>query len=155
MAPAIEQEIWIDAPVDVVWRTVTEPQQVSRWFADEADLTAKPGQDGTLTFTDKATHQRVSAHITVQAVEPDRMFSYRWLHEAGTEPAEGNSVLVEFTLTPENGGTRLRVAETGLERMGWPREQQDTYARDHIEGWVTHLTRLRDLLGRRHVDQAR
>jgi uncharacterized protein YndB with AHSA1/START domain len=29
MAPTIRQEILIDAPVDVVWRTVTEPEQVS------------------------------------------------------------------------------------------------------------------------------
>jgi uncharacterized protein YndB with AHSA1/START domain len=39
--PTIEQDILIAAPVDVVWRTVTEPDQVARWFADDADPEAK------------------------------------------------------------------------------------------------------------------
>ena len=31
MSLQIEREVVIDAPVDVVWRTVTEPQQISQW----------------------------------------------------------------------------------------------------------------------------
>jgi hypothetical protein len=34
----IEREIVIDAPVEVVWRTITEPDQISQWFADKVDL---------------------------------------------------------------------------------------------------------------------
>jgi len=30
----IVREILIEAPIEVVWRTVTEPDQVSQWFAD-------------------------------------------------------------------------------------------------------------------------
>jgi hypothetical protein len=64
MAPTIQQEILIVAPVDVVWRTVTEPEQVSVWFSDEVDLEAKPGYEGVLTFNDRghqAVHERASA----------------------------------------------------------------------------------------------
>jgi uncharacterized protein YndB with AHSA1/START domain len=32
MKATIAQEIVIDAPVEVVWRAVTEPEQVSRWL---------------------------------------------------------------------------------------------------------------------------
>ncbi len=53
--PRIEQEILIDAPIDVVWRTVTEPEQISKWFSDGADLAAKPGYEGTLTFGNLGT----------------------------------------------------------------------------------------------------
>jgi uncharacterized protein YndB with AHSA1/START domain len=155
VAPTIQQEILIDAPVDVVWRTVTEPEQVSVWFSDEVDLEAKPGYEGVLTFNDRATKQSMSVHITVQSVQPERSFSYRWMHPEGAVAGEGNSVLVEFTLTPEGDGTRLRVVETGLEGIGWSQDQQDNYAREHNEGWVTHLTRLRDHLGGQGVDQGR
>jgi uncharacterized protein YndB with AHSA1/START domain len=154
MAPTIEQEILIDAPVDVVWRAVTEPEQISRWFSDEVDLEAKPGYEGALTFNDRAAKQSLTVHVTVQSVEPDRWFSYRWLHPQGAAAGEGNSLLVEFTLTPEGDGTRLRVIETGLERMGWSQEQQDSYVREHTQGWVTHLAHLRDYLGRPRADQA-
>lgn len=154
MTSNIEQDILIDAPVDVVWRVVTEPEQVSMWFSDEVDLEAKPGYEGVLTFNDRATKQSLSVHVTVESVEQDRSFSYRWLHPQGAAAGEGNSLLVEFTLTPEGEGTRLRVVETGLEHMGWPHEQQDAYVREHNEGWVTHFARLRDYLGRQHVSQA-
>ena len=34
----IEREIVIDAPADVVWRTITEPEQIAQWFADRVEL---------------------------------------------------------------------------------------------------------------------
>ena len=37
----------------------------------------------------------------------------------GVSPAEGNSVLVEFTLTAEGDGTRLRVVESGIQALEW------------------------------------
>jgi hypothetical protein len=32
---------------------------------------------------------------------------------------------------------------TGLEHMGWPAEEQDSYIRDHTAGWVTYLAACR------------
>jgi uncharacterized protein YndB with AHSA1/START domain len=154
MAPTIEREILIDAPVDVVWRAVTEPEQVRRWFADEVDMEAKAGYEGSLTFNDKATNRSLSFQVTVQSVQPVRSLSYRWLHPQGAAAVEGNSTLVEFTLTPEGDGTRLHVVESGLERMGWPQEQQDTFVDEHTHGWVTYLAHLRELVERQRADQA-
>jgi uncharacterized protein YndB with AHSA1/START domain len=148
MQTRIEREIVIAAPLDVVWRAVTEPAQVSRWFADEVDLVAKPGYNGRLTFTEHARKQPVSVHITVQSVEPERSWSYRWMHPEDAEPRDGNSTVVVFTLTPEGDGTRLRVVETGMERMGWSAEEHDSYVDDHTEGWTIHLDRLAEYLGR-------
>ena len=34
----IEREILIEAPVEVVWRAITEPDQISQWFADRVEL---------------------------------------------------------------------------------------------------------------------
>jgi uncharacterized protein YndB with AHSA1/START domain len=39
----IDREVLIEAPVEVVWRTITEPDQVSQWFADRVDLVVEPG----------------------------------------------------------------------------------------------------------------
>src|ERR1700730_16172163 len=144
MTPRVQQEILIDAPVAVVWRAVTELEQIKKWFSDEVHLEAKPGYEGVLTFNDEATKQSLTVQVTVQSVEVERSFSYRWQHPAGAAAAEGNSLLVEFTLTSEGDGTRLRVVEIGLEQMGWSQEEQDTFVRKHNHGWVTYLGRLRD-----------
>ena len=42
----IEREILIEAPVKVVWRTITEPDQISQWFADKVELVVEPGAHG-------------------------------------------------------------------------------------------------------------
>ena len=42
----IDREVVIEAPVEVVWRTITEPDQLSQWFADRVDLVVEPGAHG-------------------------------------------------------------------------------------------------------------
>jgi hypothetical protein len=78
--------------------------------------------------------------------------SYRWQHPQGAPARVGNSLLVTFTLIPEGAGTRLRVVETGLEDMGWTRQEQDTYIAEHTHGWVTHLGKLRDHLAEQRAN---
>src|SRR3954454_14095062 len=117
----IERDIVIDAPVDVVWRTITEPEQIVQWFADRVDLKARPGGEGLLTFHDPAQDQLVEAPLVVEAVDEPHRFSFRWGHPAGARPVAGNSTLVEFTLVAEaDERTRLLVTETGLELLDWP-----------------------------------
>ena len=61
----------------------------------------------------------------------------------------GNSMLVEFTLTPEGDErTRLRVAESGHERRDWPEAEKQRYAGEHQEGWAEYLDRLATLLAK-------
>ena len=57
----IEREVEIEAPMDVVWRTITKPDQISRWFADRVELELKPGGRGYLAFgQDKGNGHRGS-----------------------------------------------------------------------------------------------
>jgi uncharacterized protein YndB with AHSA1/START domain len=139
MSMTIEREIFIHAPTDVVWRAITEPDQIVQWFSDEADVELRHGYEGALTFTERGTKDATVAQITVQAFEPDRTFSYRWSYEPGVVPGNGNSVLVEFVLTSEAGGTRLRVVESGVDRLDWSQERKDDYVADHNRGWAQHI----------------
>jgi uncharacterized protein YndB with AHSA1/START domain len=145
----IERDVLIEAPADVVWRTITEPDQISRWFADRVELDLRSGGAGTFVFenSDRAHHV---APLVVTTVEPPRQFAFRWGHPEGEAPVPGNSVLVEFTLTPEGSErTRLRVSETGLEGIGWPGAQKASYAEDHRNGWAFFTGRLESLLAAR------
>jgi len=139
----IEREVVIDAPVEAVWRTITEPDQIKQWFADRVELELEPGGRGLMGFEERA-HP-----LVVEAVEPPTRFSFRWNHPAGQEPAAGNSTLVEFTLVGEGARTRLRVVETGHELRAWPESQKNRYAEEHREGWGTFTDRLVRLLAER------
>jgi uncharacterized protein YndB with AHSA1/START domain len=139
----IEREVVIDAPVEVVWRTITEPDQISQWFADRAELDLQPGGRGLLGFGDQ------DDPLVVEAVEPPTRFSFRWNHPAGEKPAPGNSMLVEFTLVGEGERTRLRVVESGHELHAWPDSEKNRYVEEHRGGWATFTDRLVRLLAAR------
>ncbi len=139
----IERDIVIDAPIEVVWRTITEPDQMVLWFADTVDLEVEPGAHGHMGFGEQG------GPVVVVAVDPPTRFSFRWNHPAGEEPTPANSVLVEFTLVREGAQTRLRVAETGLDALTRPDIDKQLYAEEHNGGWADFLGRLADLLAKR------
>ncbi len=142
----IERELLIDAPAEVVWRTITEPEQMSRWFADRVDLVVEPGAHGYLGFGDQ------SGRVVVESVDPPTHFSFRWNPPGEEDPVAGNSILVEFTLTPEGDErTRLRVTESGHELLDWPRAEKQRYADEHQGGWGEYLDRLASVLATRRV----
>ncbi|MCU1488839.1 MAG: activator of ATPase 1 family protein [Acidimicrobiaceae bacterium] len=136
-ARAIEREILIEAPAEVVWRTITEPDQMSEWFADRVDLVVEPGAHGYMQFGDQG------GPVVVETVDPPTRFSFRWNHPHEEEPVAGNSLLVEFTLTAEGDErTRLRVAESGHELRDWSDDEKQRYADEHQRGWAKFLDRL-------------
>jgi len=140
----IDRDILIEAPAEVVWRTITEPDQISQWFADRVELVVEPGARGYLEFGDQG------GPVVVETVEPPTRFSFRWNHPRGEDPVAGNSMLVEFTLTPEGAErTRLRVVESGHELCDWPDAEKQRYADEHSEGWGDFLGRLVTLLAKR------
>jgi uncharacterized protein YndB with AHSA1/START domain len=137
----IEKEILIDAPIDVVWRVVTQPDQMDRWFSEKADFELRSGGAGRIRMSERTTY-----NLEVEAVEPHRRFAFRWVHPDGAEPNERNLTLVEFTLQQEAGGTRLRIVESGFDKLDWSDEAKGEFFDGHDNGWPRFLDRLRDLL---------
>ncbi len=88
--------------------------------------------------------------VVIETIERPTRFSFRWNHSREEEPVVGNSMLVEFTLTPEgNERTRLRVAEGGLELRDWPDAEKQRHADEHQGGWAEFLDRLASVLAER------
>jgi uncharacterized protein YndB with AHSA1/START domain len=144
---AIDRDILIEAPAAVVWRTVTEPDQLTQWLADRVDLVIEPGARGYMGFGDQG------GEVVVEDVEPPSRFSFRWNHPRGAEPGAGNSMLVVFTLTPEGEErTRLRVTESGHELMPWQDAEKQRYADEHQAGWGDFLDRLAVVVAKRPAE---
>jgi len=146
----IEKEILIEAPIDVVWRVVTEPGEITQWFAATAELEGRPGGEGRLAFEGGETY-----YMQVETFEPPHRFAYRWLHDSGPKPRPDNSMLVEFTLREEAGHTRVRVVESGFDQVDWSDEAKARYAEDHTTGWELIVGRLRDYAVRADAGIAR
>jgi uncharacterized protein YndB with AHSA1/START domain len=143
-ADRIEREIEIEAPIDVVWAVLTEPGHIASWFTDEAQLDARPGGDGRFVFRERATSRPSTVDLRVEEVDPPRFFSFRWAHPQGAEPDETNSLLVQFSLQAAGDATRLRLVETGFDRLERPEAERERHNAEHQTGWDVHLARLRD-----------
>jgi uncharacterized protein YndB with AHSA1/START domain len=133
----IEREIMIDAPVDVVWTVLTEPEHIATWFTATAELDVRPGGTGELGFRRQSTSELNKVQVQVEAVEPPHRFEFRWTHPAGAVADEHNSLLVRFTLVADGPRTRLSLVETGFDE---PR--QTPVREEHELGWDACLASL-------------
>jgi uncharacterized protein YndB with AHSA1/START domain len=145
---SVEREILIEATPEVVWGVITEPEHISRWFSDEAEVEGRVGADGTLTWRPggRSGDREVDMIVPIRVVEaePFRRFSFRWNHPEGAGPDENNSALVEFSLIEEADGTRLRVVESGIDAVTDDEQGKARYIEDHEQGWERHLGEMFD-----------
>jgi uncharacterized protein YndB with AHSA1/START domain len=140
----IEREITVDAPPERVWAVVTQAEHIGRWFGDAgAEIDLRPG--GTFTCT---WEQHGTVCAVVERVEAPHFFSYRWARPTGAEVQPGNSTLVEFSLTPDGTGTRLRVVESGFRELDLSDDERAKYAAGNTEGWASELAELAEYAAR-------
>ncbi|HEX5945829.1 MAG TPA: SRPBCC domain-containing protein, partial [Acidimicrobiales bacterium] len=114
----IDREIHIDASPATVFDVITSPEHLKEWWPDEAVIELTPGATGELVFGDRASADAQIPQVTVVDAVPPRLFSFRWIHPEDEDAREGNSLLVTFELSPRDGGTLLRMTETGFREMG-------------------------------------
>lgn len=134
---AIERELMLRAGPERVWRAITDPEELSRWFGSAAELDLRPGGDASFSWSDGPDAGRYAARV--EEVEPNRRFCYRWARDTDTPVDAGPSTLVEFDLEPSaDGGCRLRLRESGFER------EEDRQSND--SGWTEELGELEEHL---------
>ena len=102
MSRSIEITKEIDAPVDAVWRAITEARELEQWFPVEARVT--PGPNGTiwLSWGDGAEGEGRIFHW-----EPNVRFG--WGEEFG-----GQRTATDFFLEAKGAKTVVRVVTSGF-----------------------------------------
>ena len=130
----IEREMTLTAPIQRVWQAITDPQEVSEWFGVQAEIDLRPG--GRIVFG--WAEGRFLARV--EEVAPPTRFAHRWCLARDTEVDAGPTTLVTFSLEPSNGGTRLRLVESGFASL--PGEVRDKHLSENTEGWAEELGEL-------------
>jgi uncharacterized protein YndB with AHSA1/START domain len=81
-------------------------------------------------------YEHLRWEATVQTMEPERRFSFSW-HPYAVDPEADYTgeppTLVEFTLEAIPDGTRLRVVESGFDKL--PAQRRDEAFRMNERGW--------------------
>jgi uncharacterized protein YndB with AHSA1/START domain len=136
----IEREVVIAASVDRVWAVLTAPEH---WLG-EGDPAGFDLREGARIVLQAPGHGSYPMHI--ERVEPKRYLAFRWANRfPPAQPREGNSTLVEYTLTPEAAGakTRLRVVESGFATLAVPADERRRAAEDNTGAWEGVLDHVR------------
>ena len=131
----VEKTLELDAPIDRVWRAITDEAEIRRWFDDHPHYQATPGYEGAFVWD---SHGSFAVKV-VEAVAPTRVV-WSWVHQTGVPFAEGGvATTVTWTLTARaDGGTTLYLRETGF-----PSEER---RRENDRGWDEELVELQALL---------
>ena len=135
----IERKILLRAPRARVWRALTDPVEFGTWFGVKVEGTFTPGARVTGAITHKG-YEHVKWDITIERMEPERLFSWRWhphAVEPGVDYASETPTLVVFELAEAAGGTMLTVVESGFDRVPLARRAQ-AY-RMNGEGWTWQI----------------
>ena len=136
---AIEKEIELKAPIERVWRALTDHSEFGAWFRVALDGPFVPGQTSTGYITWPG-YEHLKWEAVVQAMDRPRYFSFTW-HPYAVDPAVNYSgeppTLVEFHLERTAAGTLLKVRESGFSKV--PAARRAEAFRMNGNGWAQQM----------------
>ncbi|GIG58242.1 hypothetical protein Lfu02_26140 [Longispora fulva] len=136
----IERDTLIDASVERVWSLVSAP---GFWVADPESIKGTTAVEGESMVAKNPDHGEFP--VRVVKVEPQSYVAYRWAPASpGQELTEGNSTLVEFTLSPEGDKTRLTVVESGFAALAVSEEVRANTIKNLSAGWPEVLNEAKN-----------
>ncbi len=138
----IEKQVLLKATRARVWRALTDSAEFGAWFQCVFTEPFRPG----VTLRGRMTYPGYEHHVievTVEAMEPERRFAYRW-HPHAVDPAveyaSEPTTLVEFLLEDAPGGILLRVVESGFD--GIPVARRAKALKGNERGWEAQMAAI-------------
>ncbi len=99
-------------PPEAVWRALTDPTELSRWYLAKARVEGRPG--GSVELEAGPSQFHVVGRIL--AWDPPRLFEHEWKVERRPELPEGEDAVIRWELRPDGDGTLLHLTHTRLTR---------------------------------------
>ncbi|RCS25688.1 vanillate O-demethylase oxidoreductase VanB [Phyllobacterium salinisoli] len=142
MADRIQKSIELNAPVERVWRALTDFEEFGSWFGVNLEGPFVPGEisRGRITYPG---YEHVIWEAVIKHMDAPRYFSFTW-HPHAVDPDVDYSgeepTLVEFRLEPTSTGTRLSVVESGFDAL--PSHRRPDALRMNAEGWAEQMKNI-------------
>lgn len=132
----IEKNVKLAAPRSRVWRAIADSKQFGEWFGVKLDDEFAEGKSVRGPIQHKG-YEHIIIDMQIERMEPERYFSYRW-HPHAIDPKNDYSkeptTLVEFFLEDADGGTAMKIVESGFDRIPLARRAEAFRGNDN--GWT-------------------
>ena len=146
MLDSVQKTIDLQAPIERVWRALTDHEEFGAWFRVRLDGPFVVGamSRGRMTYPGYEDHPWDARVLVVDA---PRLFAFEWPHiEAPDEdPAQAPWTKIEFRLEPIATGTRLTVTESGFDAL--PPDRRVEFMRRNEGGWAIQVENIRVHVG--------
>ena len=153
----IEKKILLHASRKRIWRALSDSTEFGTWFGMKFDGPFVPGAVmrgvivGTKVNAEVAKAQKeyegMSGEITIERIEPERLFSFRWhpfAVERGVDYSAEPTTLIVFMLEETPDGVLLTVTESGFEQI--PLERRSKAFTANEQGWTMVLKLIEEYL---------
>jgi len=153
----IEKTILLHASRARVWRALTNADEFGSWFGMKFNGPFAPGAHmrGVMTPTTvdpevaslQKPHEGMPFEITIDRIEPERLFSFRWhpfAIDPGVDYSHEPTTLIVFELEPVGADIRLTVTESGFDQIPLERRAQAFTANEG--GWTKVVTLIEKYL---------
>jgi uncharacterized protein YndB with AHSA1/START domain len=143
MQDTIERQISVGAPKERVFDALTDPDKLAKWFPDAVEGQVAAGERPVFDFGEYGKQR-----IYVVAADRSDYFAFRWVSSSEGDfmgdALEAPSTLVEFWLSDEDGGTLVKLKESGFASL--PEAVAQKSLSDNSGGWDYCLGRLAELM---------
>ena len=141
-AYALRFERRLSHPIDVVWRAITETDELEHWFPSQVQADLRVGGRMTFTFESMPLPDGpMTMRGEVTEFDPPRRLVHGWRSLYSPELAAEKTSRVTWEIEPQDGGyCLLRVVHDQLE--GAPMTAESVSG----QGWMMVLSGLKTLL---------
>jgi uncharacterized protein YndB with AHSA1/START domain len=140
-----EHVLEIQASPGDVWKAITDPVEIARWFALAAEAT--PGEGGEIVYR----WGDFVGRCRILAWEPPRHLRTSWMEAPASPAGQGAALVVDWHVEGAAGKTTLRVVHSGFGTGAeWEREYDGTR-----RGWIFELQGLKHYLERQRGRERR
>ncbi|MEZ2127273.1 MULTISPECIES: SRPBCC family protein [unclassified Sinorhizobium] len=148
MTDRIEKNIELKAPVERVWRALTDHNEFGEWFRVKLDGPFIPGQVATGRILYPG-YEHLKWEARIQRMDAPKLFSFTWhpyAVDADVDYSKEPPTLVEFRLEPSPNGTFLTIVESGFDAL--PPGRKSIALRMNDEGWTGQSENIRTYVER-------
>ena len=157
-ADQIQKKVLLHASRARVWRALANAEEFGKWFGVKFDGPFAPGKPvrGAIapTTVDAEVAKAQQAYtgmlfeITIDRIEPERLFSFRWhpfAIEKDVDYSSEPTTLIVFTLEEAADGVMLTVTESGFNQI--PLARRATAFEMNEQGWGMQMQLIEKYLG--------
>lgn len=136
MEDKIERTVDLKAPIQRVWRAITDHEEFGTWFRVKLDGPFRVGQTTTGQITYEG-YEHLKWISTVERMDAPHQFVFTWPNPENADDEQELSsapeMRVEFRLNEITGGTRLTIIESGFSAL--PANRRAKAMQENEGGW--------------------